>query len=141
MRNKILTIVLVLFSPIIYFYLTLWFVTHVAYPIIHTFAVKTLIMSALVFILSNAICAVITAFITALPCGYLSESNPKYIVILLLIAILGLPVFVYFMRSNFDSFTSIVFFGQCVSVLIVVYYFANVGYRTAQNRVLQSSRK
>lgn len=132
MKNKILTIALVLLSPIIYYYLTFLFTTKITFPIISTVTSKSIILIALIYICINAICAILTACITALPCSYLLSSNSKYIIAILSITILSFPVCAFLMQSNFDRFTFIVFIGQCVSVLISVYYFVNIGYRVAQ---------
>jgi len=134
MRSKILAIALVLLSPIVYYYLTMLFIMHVSFPIIHAFTIKSLTPLAIVFILVNTICAIITAFVTVLPCSYLLGANPKYIIALFLITILSFPIATFFMQSDFNKLTSIVFVGQCVAVSISVYYFANVGYRRAAQK-------
>lgn len=134
MRNKIVSIALVLLSPMIYYYLTLLFRINVTYQIIHFFGIRSIILVAIIILLIDSACAIITAVVTALPCSYLLGSNSIYITILLLITILGFPAFTFFMQSDSNNLVSIDFIGQCVSVLISVYYFANIGYRAAQNR-------
>ncbi len=134
MRNKVLAMALMVLAPIIYYELTFIFRTKVAFPIMHLFSYKSVTLFATIFVLTNAICAIITAFVTALPCSYSLELKPKYIKTLLLIAILSIPAFAFFTQSKYDYLTTIDFIGQCVSVFISVYYFANIGYRAAQNK-------
>lgn len=121
-----------LLSPIIYYELTIMSRIKVAFPIMHSFSTKSLTLFATIIVITNAICALITAFVTVLPCSYLLELKPIYIKTLFLIAILCIPAFAFFTQSKYDYVTSIDFIGQGVSVFIFVCYFTNIGYRAAQ---------
>jgi len=132
MKNKVLAIGLVILSPVIYYYLTFIFTMKIALPIIYTVTSKSMTIIAIIYMVINTICAILTAFITALPCSYLLATKTKYILVLLPIAILSFPLCAFLMQSNFDRFTLILFIWQCVSVFISVYYFSKIGCRAAQ---------
>ena len=134
MKNKILTIALVLLSPIIYYELTMLSRIKVAFPMLNLFSIKSLALFAIIFTLTNAVCAIITGCVTALPCGYLLWLNQIYVKILLVVAILCFPTFAYFTQSKYDYLTSIDFIGQCISVFIAVYFITDIGHRAAQKK-------
>jgi hypothetical protein len=136
MRNKILAIALIVLSPFIYYELSFLFRIKVAFPIMQLFSYKSATLFAAISVSANVICAIITAFVTALPCSYLLEIKLIYIKTLFLIAILCIPAFVFFTQSEYDFLTTADFIGQCFSVLISVYYFANIGYRAAKKNMI-----
>lgn len=134
MRKKIVSIVLVMLSPLIYYYLTFLFRVNITYQLIYSFEIKSKILVASVILLSDFVCAIIIAGVTAWPLSYLFKFKPTYITLVLLITILGFPAFTFIVQSNFNYLASIDIIGQFVSVSIFIYYFAKFGYRAAQKK-------
>ena len=134
MKNKILSVALVIFSPMIYYYLTIFFRLTVSYQILHCFASKSTALFTAIFLLTDAACAIVTAFVVALPSGYLAGSKPLSIVLILIVAMLGFPVIAFFTQTTQSNLVIIDFIWQCVSLILSVYYFVNIGYRRAVGR-------
>ena len=125
---------LILFSPLIYIEVLTYITTNVAFSTINAFSAKSKIALATIIIITNVVSAIITAIITALPSGYLAQKQAKVIVILLIIAALCFPIYTFFLVPPYKAFNISILLGQVVAVVLVMFFFAEMGSRIATKK-------
>jgi hypothetical protein len=138
MTNKILRLglitLLLLISPLIYTEIQAFSTTIGAFPTINALSAKSKTLLAIIFIILNLISLVMTAIITALPCGYLAKGQPKIIAILFILATQSIPLYAFFDQQEIKNFSIIVMLGEIVAVVFTAFIFAGMGSRIAKKR-------
>lgn len=129
-----LIVLLILFSSLIYTEVQGYITVNAVFPVIKAFSAKSKIVLALIFTTFNFICAILTAIITALPCGYLARKQVKIIAILFIVSMQSIPAYVFFQEPKIGSFITVVWLGQFVTVVISAFAFAEIGSRIAANK-------
>ena len=126
--KKIVVVVIGLLSPVIYLKISSICNVNIFFNVVYGINSKSIVTVAIVKVLTCLVSAIVTAFITVLPCVYLLPLYRKYIVIVFIVAILIFPVSTFFMLSNYDKLSFVDVFGQSISVIISVYLFATIGF-------------
>lgn len=98
----------------------------------HRYSIKSILVIAIIYITTDVLCAILTALTIALPCGYLLRAKPSILIGLLLMLILGFPLSVFLVESEFNILSVIDITSQCIAVFFSVYYFVHFGSRLAQ---------
>lgn len=135
MRNKFsrcaLIIILILFAPLVYIEIQGYITINAVFPVINAFSAKSKTALVTIFTTFNLLCAILTAVITALPCGYLARKQPKIIAILIIISIESIPASLFFQEEKVGNFIMLVSLGQFVMVVLSVFILAEIGNRIA----------
>lgn len=129
MRSRIWTILFVLLSAFIYYKLSFYFRLNIAYKVLGSLGSGSKNLFPVIVMITDTACAIVTSVLTALPCGYLVEYNKRYIATILSISILAFPVASFFMQTDFDALAFLSFGIKCITVVISVCYFTNIGCR------------
>jgi len=125
---------LILFSAVFYTEIQGYITSYAVFPVIKTFSAKSKTALAIIFTAFNFLCAILTAIITALPCGYLARKRVKVIALLLLVSMQSIPTYLVFQEPKILNFITVVWLGQFVSVAISAYAFAEIGCRIAAKK-------
>ena len=135
MRNKYyrcgLIVILILFAPLIYVEILGYITSNAVFPVISAFSAKSKTAVVAIFTTFNLLCAILTAIMTALPCGYLAKKQPKIIAIFIIISIESIPVSLFFQEEKVGNFITLVSLGQFVTVALSAFILAEIGNRIA----------
>lgn len=124
-------VLLILISPLIYIEVQSFITSNAVFPVIKALSAESNTSIAIIFTIFNFACAILTAIITALPCGYLARKDPKIIAIFIIVSIQIIPVYLIFQESKVGNFLLVVFLGQFITVVLSAFAFAVVGSRVA----------
>jgi hypothetical protein len=138
MKNNLLRwsliALLLLSSPFIFVEVQSYITINAVFPVIKASSAKSKTALAIIFTSFSFICAILTAIITALPCGYLARKQVRIIAILFIVLIQSIPVYLFFQEPKVGNFIIVVWLGQFVAVVISAFAFAEIGCRIAAKR-------
>jgi hypothetical protein len=115
------------FSSIVYVEIQGDMTLRVAFPLIKAFTVRSKASLGFIFTTCNLLSALITASVTALPCGYLAGSRVNAVTALLLLALLSFPTLVFFQDGKLGTFVSLIFMGQVLTTVFSVIALVQIG--------------
>jgi hypothetical protein len=118
---------LILFSALIYAEVLGYLAANAVFPAIKIFSAKSKTALVIIFTSFNFIGAILTAIVTALPCGYLARKQVKIIAILFIVSMQSIPAYVVFQEPKIESFIAVVWLGQFITGVISVIVFTEIG--------------
>ena len=132
-RWSLITLLL-LSSPFIYTEIQTYITINAVFPVIRAVSAKSAIALSTIFIAFNAINAILTSSITALPSSYLARKQANIIAIILIVTTQIIPIYAFFQEPEIKVFNILILLGQLIAFVFFVLIFVKIGCRIAENK-------
>jgi hypothetical protein len=125
---------LIISSSVIYTEVQGYLAANAEFLAIKAFSPKSKMALAIIFTSFNLIGAILTAIVTALPCGYLARKQVKIIAVLFVVSMQSIPAYVVFQDQKSGIFIIVVWLGQFLTGVISVFALSEIGSRIAAKK-------